>query len=176
MPIYALDGQTPDLPEPNEFWVAPDANIIGRIKLARDVGIWFGCTLRGDNEWISIGAGTNVQEGTVMHTDMGYPLTIGQNCTIGHRAMLHGCTIGNNTLIGMGATILNNAKIGNNCLVGANALITEGKEFPDGALIVGSPAKVVRMLDEQAFARIALSAESYARNWKRFAAGLKEIG
>lgn len=176
MPIYALDGQTPDLPEPNEFWVAPDANIIGRIKLARDVGIWFGCTLRGDNEWISIGAGTNVQEGTVMHTDMGYPLTIGENCTIGHRAMLHGCTIGNNTLIGMGATILNNAKIGNNCLVGANALITEGKEFPDGALIVGSPAKVVRMLDEQAFARIALSAESYARNWKRFAAGLKEIG
>ena len=176
MPIYALDGQAPDLPEPNEYWVAPDANLIGRVKLAKDVGIWFGGTLRGDNEWITIGAGTNVQEGTVMHTDMGSPLTIGENCTIGHRAMLHGCIIGNNTLIGMGATILNNAKIGNNCLVGANALITEGKEFPDGALIVGSPAKVVRMLDEQAFARIALSAESYARNWKRFAAGLKQIG
>ena len=176
MPIYALDGQAPDLPEPNEYWVAPDANLIGRVKLAKDVGIWFGCTLRGDNEWITIGAGTNVQEGTVMHTDMGSPLTIGEDCTIGHRAMLHGCIIGNNTLIGMGATILNNAKIGNNCLVGANALITEGKEFPDGALIVGSPAKVVRMLDEEAIARIKKSAESYARNWKRFAAGLKQIG
>jgi carbonic anhydrase/acetyltransferase-like protein (isoleucine patch superfamily) len=176
MPIDALDGQAPDLPEPNEYWVAPDANLIGRVKLAKDVGIWFGCTLRGDNEWITMGAGTNVQEGTVMHTDMGSPLTIGEDCTIGHRAMLHGCIIGNNTLIGMGATILNNAKIGNNCLVGANALITEGKEFPDGALIVGSPAKVVRMLDEEAIARIKKSAESYARNWKRFAAGLKQIG
>jgi carbonic anhydrase/acetyltransferase-like protein (isoleucine patch superfamily) len=176
MPIYALDGQAPDLPVANKYWVAPDANIIGRVKLHDDVGIWFGCTLRGDNEWITIGTGTNVQEGTVMHTDMGCPLTIGSDCTIGHRAMLHGCTIGNNTLIGMGATILNNAKIGNNCLVGANALVTEGKEFPDGALIVGSPAKVVRMLDEEAIARIKKSAEGYARNWKRFAAGLKQIG
>lgn len=176
MPIYALDGQTPDLPAANEFWVAPDANLIGRVKLAPDVGIWFGCTLRGDNEWITIGAGTNVQEGTIMHTDMGYPLSIGENCTIGHRAMLHGCTIGNTTLVGMGATILNNAKIGNHCLVGANALVTEGKEFPDGALIVGSPAKVVRMLEPEAIARIKKSAESYALNWKRFASGLKQIG
>ena len=175
MAIYALDGEQPDLPEEGRFWIAPDAQVIGRVRLAENVGIWFGCVLRGDNEWISIGASSNVQEGTVMHTDMGSPLTIGEGCTIGHRAMLHGCTIGDNTLIGMGATILNNARIGRNCLVGANALITEGKEFPDGSLIVGSPAKVVRALDEAAIARLGRSAEGYVRNWKRFAKGLVRL-
>ena len=175
MPIYSLDGETPDLPEEGRYWIAPDAHVIGRVRLGEDVGVWFGCVLRGDNEWITIGARTNVQEGTVMHTDMGSPLDIGEGCTIGHRAMLHGCTIGDNTLIGMGATILNNARIGKSCLVGANALITEGKEFPDGSLIVGSPAKVVRQLDDDAIARLGKSAEGYARNWKRFAKGLKRI-
>jgi carbonic anhydrase/acetyltransferase-like protein (isoleucine patch superfamily) len=175
MPIYSLDGETPDLPGEGRYWIAPDAHVIGRVRLGEDVGVWFGCVLRGDNEWITIGARTNVQEGTVMHTDMGSPLDIGEGCTIGHRAMLHGCTVGDNTLIGMGATILNNARIGKNCLVGANALVTEGKEFPDGSLIVGSPAKVVRQLDDDAIARLGKSAEGYARNWKRFAKGLKRI-
>ena len=175
MPIYAIDEFEPQLPQ-GRYFIAPDATIIGKVRLDEDASVWFGCVLRGDRDWINIGARSNVQDLTVMHTDPGSPLTVEADCTIGHGCVLHGCFIGEGSLIGMGATILNNAKIGNNCLVGANALITEGKEFPDGALIVGSPAKVVRMLDEQAFARIALSAESYARNWKRFAAGLKEIG
>ena len=175
MPIYMLDGEKPDLPADGLYWIAPDAQIIGRVRLGEDVGVWFGCVLRGDNEWITIGARTNVQEGTVMHTDMGSPLTIGEGCTIGHRAMLHGCTIGAGTLIGMGATILNNARIGKNCLVGANALVTEGKEFPDGSLIVGSPAKVVRPLDEAGIARLSKSTVGYVRNWKRFAKGLQRI-
>ena len=175
MPLYSLDGQAPDLPAEGLYWIAPDAHVIGKVRLGAEVGIWFGCTLRGDNEWISIGARSNVQEGTVMHTDIGSPLTIGEGCTIGHKAMLHGCTIGNNTLIGMGATILNNAKIGNNCLVGANALVTEGREYPDGSLIVGSPARVVRQLDEAAIAKLGKSADGYVRNWKRFAAGLQRL-
>ena len=163
------------MPEAGRFWIAPDAHVIGRVRLGVDVGIWFGCVLRGDNEWITIGARTNVQEATVMHTDMGCPLDIGENCTIGHRAMLHGCTIGSNTLIGMGATILNNARIGKNCLVGANALVTEGKEFPDGSLIVGSPARVMRALDEEAVARLGKAADGYVRNWQRFARGLRRL-
>jgi carbonic anhydrase/acetyltransferase-like protein (isoleucine patch superfamily) len=175
MPIYALDGQAPDLPGEGHYWIAPDAHVIGRVRLGVDVGIWFGSVLRGDNEWISIGARTNVQEATVMHTDMGCPLDIGEGCTIGHRALLHGCTIGDHSLIGMGATILNNARIGKNCLVGANALVTEGKEFPDGSLIVGSPARVVRMLEPDAIARLSRSAEGYVRNWRRFAAGLTRL-
>ena len=131
--------------------------------------------IRGDNEPIDIGAGTNVQEHTVMHTDPGFPLTIGDGCTIGHRAMLHGCTIGDNSLIGMGAIVLNGAKIGKNCLVGAGALVTEGKEFPDNSLIVGSPARVVRTLDEGAVAGLRASAAHYVENGRRFKAGLKEV-
>ena len=175
MALYALDGQGPDLPAPGAYWVAPCAILVGKVRLGVDVGVWFGCTLRGDNEWISIGARSNVQEGTIMHTDMGYPLDIGEDCTIGHRAMLHGCGIGAGTLIGMGATILNGAKIGRNCLVGANALITEGKEFPDGSLIVGSPARAIRALDDAAQARLSTIAASYVRNWRRFAAGLVRL-
>jgi carbonic anhydrase/acetyltransferase-like protein (isoleucine patch superfamily) len=176
MPIYALGDQAPDLPPDGEYWVAPDASVIGRIKLGVDVGIWFGCVLRGDNECITIGARSNVQEGTVMHTDPGAPLEIGEGCTIGHRAILHGCIIGDNTLIGMGATVLNRVRIGKNCLVGANALVTEGKEFPDNSLIVGSPAKVVRTLDDTAIASLRDSADRYVANWKRFARDLKKIG
>jgi carbonic anhydrase/acetyltransferase-like protein (isoleucine patch superfamily) len=176
MPIYALGDNAPDLPPDGEYWVAPDASVIGRIKLGVDVGIWFGCVLRGDNEWITIGARSNVQEGTVMHTDPGAPLEIGEGCTIGHRAILHGCIIGDNTLIGMGATVLNRVRIGKNCLVGANALVTEGKEFPDNSLIVGSPAKVVRTLDDAAIASLRGSADRYVANWKRYARDLKKIG
>lgn len=172
MPIYALDGVRPVFEDETSCFVAPDANLIGNIRIGRDASFWFGVAIRGDNEPIVIGAGTNVQEHTIMHTDPGFPLTIGAGCTIGHRALLHGCTIGDNTLIGMGAIVLNGARIGANCLVGAGALVTEGKEFPDGSLIVGSPAKAVRQLDEAAAARLRLSAQHYAANGKRFASGL----
>ncbi|MEC9102786.1 MAG: gamma carbonic anhydrase family protein, partial [Pseudomonadota bacterium] len=137
MTLYALDGIAPVTPEDGDFWIAPDANVIGRVVMESATSVWFGCTLRGDNEEIRIGRGSNVQENTVMHTDMGCPLTIGENCTIGHKAMLHGCTIGDNTLIGMGATILNNAVIGKNCLIGAGALVTEGKVIPDNSMVLG---------------------------------------
>jgi carbonic anhydrase/acetyltransferase-like protein (isoleucine patch superfamily) len=173
MPIHHLDGISPELPPPEAFWLASDAQVIGRVRLGRDVGVWFGAVLRGDNELIDIGEGTNIQEHSMLHTDMGFPLSVGRGCTIGHRSILHGCTIGDNTLIGMGAIVLNGARIGSNCLVGAGALVTEGKEFPDRSLIVGTPAKAIRTLDDAAVARIRLSAESYVRNWKRFAAGLK---
>jgi carbonic anhydrase/acetyltransferase-like protein (isoleucine patch superfamily) len=175
MPLYALDGVGPKLPAKDRYWVAPDAHIIGKVALAEDVGVWFGVIMRGDNEWITIGARTNIQEKSVLHTDMGSPLSIGSDCTIGHCAILHGCSIGDGSLIGMGATVLNGAKIGRHCLVGANALVTEGKEFPDGSLIVGSPAKVLRTLDEASIAKLKTSAASYVRNWQRFAAGLKRI-
>lgn len=176
MPIYALAEQTPLLPKVGEFWIAPDANIIGNVSLSTDVGIWFGATLRGDNELISIGARSNIQEGCTLHTDIGHPLSIGSDCTIGHHAILHGCTIGDNSLVGMGATILNGAKIGRNSLVGAGALVTEGKVFPDNSLIVGVPARVVRTLDEAAAAKLTESAANYVLNWKRFASDLRLIG
>ena len=173
MPVYSLDGVAPQLDGEDTIWIAPDAQVIGRVALGRDVGIWFGSVVRGDNEPIAIGAGTNIQELTVMHTDPGFALTIGEGCTIGHRAILHGCTIGDNTLIGMGAIVLNGARIGRNCLVGAGALVTEGKEFPDNSLIVGSPAKAVRELDAAAAEGLRASASRYVANGKRFRAGLK---
>jgi carbonic anhydrase/acetyltransferase-like protein (isoleucine patch superfamily) len=175
MPIYSLDGNAPLLPEPGRFWIAPDAHVIGQVRLGLDVGIWFGAVLRGDNEPIDIGEASNIQEGAVLHTDEGAPLTVGAGCTVGHRAILHGCTIGANSLIGMGATVLNHARIGANCLIGANALITEGKEFPDNSLIVGAPAKVIRALDEAAVERLRWSARNYVENWKRFAKGMRRI-
>ncbi|RFB81206.1 gamma carbonic anhydrase family protein [Methylovirgula sp. 4M-Z18] len=175
MPVYSLDDVSPKLPADGRYWIAPSAEVIGRVDLAEDVGIWFGAVLRGDNEWISVGARSNIQEHCVLHTDMGLPLQIGVDCTIGHRAILHGCTIGDGTLIGMGATVLNGAKIGAGCLVGANALVTEGKEFADGSLIVGAPAKAVRVLSRDDLQRLRLSAANYVRNWQRFAKGLKRL-
>ncbi|MEP9398306.1 gamma carbonic anhydrase family protein [Mesorhizobium sp. KR2-14] len=175
MPLYAIDGTRPEFEDEQSSWIAPDATVIGSVGIGRDVGIWFGSVIRGDNERIEIGAGSNIQEHTVMHTDPGFPLTIGQGCTIGHRAILHGCSIGENSLIGMGAIVLNGAKIGRNCLVGAGALVTEGKEFPDNSLIVGSPAKVVRMLDDQAVERLRESATHYVENARRFKAGLQKL-
>ena len=145
--IYALDDTAPRLPAAGDVWIAPGAHVIGKVSLAEGVGIWFGAVLRGDNEEIRIGRGSNVQENSVLHTDWDFPLTVGENCTIGHRALLHGCTIGDNSLIGMGSVIMNGARIGKGCLIGANTLITEGKDIPDGSLVMGSPGQVVRLLD-----------------------------
>jgi carbonic anhydrase/acetyltransferase-like protein (isoleucine patch superfamily) len=175
VPVYALNDYQPVLPEAGQFWIAPDAHVIGQVELGRDVGIWFGAVLRGDNEPITIGPETNVQEGAMLHTDPGSPVTIGRGCTIGHHAIVHGCTIGDNVLIGMGATVMNGAVIGANSLVGAGALITEGKVFPEYSLIVGAPAKVQRQLDERAVEGLKTSARNYVRNWKRFASGLKRL-
>lgn len=173
MTLYALGAVTPKVDA--DAWVAPDANVIGKIVLEAGSSVWFGSTLRGDNEVIHLGAGSNVQENCVFHTDMGFPLVIGINCTIGHKAMLHGCTIGDNTLIGMGATILNGAKIGKNCLIGAGALITENKVIPDGSLVMGAPGKVIRRLDEAAIKMLTASALHYSENAARFRRDLKPI-
>jgi carbonic anhydrase/acetyltransferase-like protein (isoleucine patch superfamily) len=173
MTIYVLDDITPELA--GDTWVAPDANVIGRVVLEAGASVWFGCTLRGDNEEIRVGEGSNVQENCVMHTDMGYPLTIGAGCTIGHKAMLHGCTIGGNSLVGMGATVLNGAVIGRNCLIGAGALVTEGKDIPDGSLVMGAPGRVVRSLDDAAIAGLRASAVHYQERMRRYRAGLREV-
>ncbi len=173
MTLYALGDKTPNVH--GNAWVAPDANVIGNVVLEDESSVWFCSTLRGDNEVIHVGRGSNVQENCVFHTDMGYPLTIGENCTIGHKVMLHGCTIGDNSLIGMGATILNGARIGRNCLIGAGALITEGKEIPDGSLVMGAPGKVVRQLDDEAIAKLTASARHYAENAARFAKDLTAL-
>ena len=175
MPLYDLDGQSPETPGEGRFWVAPDAHVIGRVEIGEGVGIWFGAVLRGDNERIRLGAETNIQEHAMLHTDMGFPMEIGRGCTIGHGAILHGCVLGDHVLIGMGAIVLNGAKIGAGSLVGAGAHVTEGREFPPGSLIVGSPAKAIRTLDEAALEKLRGSAAGYVRNWKRFAAGMKRI-
>jgi len=170
--IYALDGVHPKLPEDGDFWIAPGAHVIGNVAVGSGVGIWFGATIRGDAESIVVGEGSNVQENCVLHTDPGFPLIVGAGCTVGHKAMLHGCQIGENSLIGMGATILNGAKIGNNCLIGACALVTEGKEIPDGSLVMGSPARVIRDLDPATIEGLRQSARHYQQNMRRFRAGL----
>ncbi|MCX5521108.1 gamma carbonic anhydrase family protein [Kaistia defluvii] len=173
MPLHALDGIWPDVPAADRFWVAPDARVIGKVTLGDEVGIWFGAVLRGDNERITLGARCNVQEHCILHTDIGYPLTIGEGCTIGHRAILHGCVIGGNCLVGMGATIMNGARIGANCVIGAGALVPEGKEIPDGSLVVGVPARVIRALDEAAIVKLRGAAAHYVANWRRYAAGFE---
>jgi hypothetical protein len=172
--IYELDGIRPQI-DPTA-WVAPTAVLIGNVIVEAGANIWFGAVLRGDNEAITVGAGSNVQENAVLHTDMGFPLTIGANCTIGHKAMLHGCTIEAGSLIGMGATLLNGAKIGAASLIGACALVTEGKEIAPGSLVMGAPAKVVRELDAAAQARLLKSAEGYRANAARFAKGMVAVG
>lgn len=174
MPIYALDGIAPQI-DPDIGWIAPSAVLIGDIVVGAEAGIWFGVVARGDIERITIGARSNVQENTVLHTDKGYPLTIGENCTIGHAAIVHGCTIGDNTLIGMGATVLNGARIGKNCLIGANALITENKVIPDNSLVMGAPGKVIREIDAEGVEALAASADRYVKNAKRFAAGMVDV-
>lgn len=173
MTIYALNGTHPQLHE--DTWVAPDANIVGNVILEAAASVWFGSTLRGDNEPIIVGEGTNVQEDCVFHTDPGAPMTIGRDCTIGHKVMLHGCTLGNNVLVGMGAIVLNHAKIGDNCLIGAGALITERTEIPPGSLVLGAPGKVVRQLDGDTIAGLTTTAKKYQENMRRFRDGLTVV-
>jgi carbonic anhydrase/acetyltransferase-like protein (isoleucine patch superfamily) len=174
MAVYQLDDQLPQLAQ--GAWVADSAQVIGNVQLAENASVWFGAILRGDNEMLRIGRNSNVQDGSVLHADPGFPLTLGDDVTVGHQAMLHGCTIGDGSLIGIQAVVLNGAKIGRNCLVGAGALVTEGKEFPDGSLILGSPAKAVRALSPEQQARMAHSAAHYVENARRYRAGLKRIG
>lgn len=175
MPLYGLGGIKPIVPEEGRYWIAPDAQLIGQVRLEEDSSIWFSCILRGDNEEICIGCGSNVQDGSVLHTDIGFPLSIGPGCTIGHKVILHGCRIGANSLIGMGSTVLNGAVIGENCLVGANSLVTGHKAFPDNSLIMGSPAKAVRSLDEKSIASLHASAAHYVENWRRYSQELKAL-
>ena len=148
MTVYSLDGKTPSLPSEGDYWIAPNAAVMGNVILKKNASIWFNVTLRGDNDPIEIGENTNIQDGSVLHTDVGMPLIIGKNVTVGHMVMLHGCTIGDNSLIGIGSIILNGAKIGRNCLIGANSLITEGREIPDNSMVMGAPGKVVRAVSE----------------------------
>jgi len=176
MTLYALADRRPLLPASGRCWIAPDASVIGDVALGEDSSVWFGATLRGDNERIAIGARSNVQDGAVLHTDLGFPLDVGEDCTIGHKAILHGCAIGAGSLIGMGAVVLNGARIGRGCLVGAGTLVTEGKAFPDRTLIVGAPARAKRELDDETVAGLLRAAAGYVANGRRFAAGLKPIG
>jgi carbonic anhydrase/acetyltransferase-like protein (isoleucine patch superfamily) len=176
MPIYQLDGLTPEFPSDNRYWVAETATLIGRVRLKTDTSVWFGAVLRGDNEWIELGTRSQIQDNATLHTDPGFPLTIGEDCVIGHNVVLHGCTIGDNSLIGMGAIVLNGARIGKNSLVGAGALVTEGKSFPDNSLIVGSPARAIRALDDKAVAQIRAGADIYVRRSRDYAKNLKRIG
>ncbi|MFZ3484379.1 gamma carbonic anhydrase family protein [Sphingomonas sp. 3-13AW] len=175
MPLYAIDGLSPQLPADGSSWVAPSADVIGDARLGREVGVWFGAVIRADNTPIHIGDRTNIQEGAMLHSDAGSPLTIGAGVTVGHHAVLHGCTIEDDVLIGMGAIVLNRAVIGAGSLVGAGALVTEDKQFAPGSLIVGSPARAVRSLDEAAIAALRRSADGYAERLRRYASGLTRI-
>lgn len=174
MAIYELDGVAPRIAD--SAWVADSAQVIGNVELAADVSVWFGTTIRGDTDLIRIGSGSNIQDGSVLHADVGQPLTIGSHVTVGHKVMLHGCTVGDGSLIGIGAVVLNGAKIGKRCIVGAGALVTEGKEFPDGSMILGSPARAVRELTSEQQAGLLRSAAHYVENARRFRAGLHKIG
>lgn len=174
--VYALDGVSPELPEEGACWIAPDAILIGKVRLEKNASVWFGAVLRGDNELIHIGEGSNVQDRCVLHTDIGFPLKLGAGCTIGHSAILHGCTIGDSSLVGMGATILNGARIGKECIIGAGALIPEGREIPDRSLVVGMPGRVLKQLTNEHAQKLKESAENYQANWRRYASGLTETG
>jgi carbonic anhydrase/acetyltransferase-like protein (isoleucine patch superfamily) len=175
MPVYALEEWQPELPPEGEYWVAPDATLIGRVRLARGASVWFGSVLRGDNEWISVGESTNIQDLCVVHTDPGIPVVLGANVSVGHGVVLHGATVGDNCVIGMGATLLNRAKIGKNSIVGAHALIAEGKAFPDNSLIVGVPGRVVRTLAAKDLPMLAMNARIYFERWQRYRKELTRV-
>ena len=176
MPIYELEGVRPEFPGSDAYWIADTAVLIGKVRLKHDASVWWGSVLRGDNEWIELGDRSQIQDNALLHTDPGFPITIGNDCVIGHSVVLHGCSVGNNTLIGMGAIVLNGAKIGDNCLIGAGAVIAEGREFPNNSLVVGAPARVIRNVDERTRAMIANGADDYVRHWRQYAASLKRIG
>ena len=173
MSIYALDGVSPKLAD--DAYVAPNAQVMGKVELGAASSVWFGAVLRGDNDLIQIGARSNIQDNSVLHTDHGYPLIMGEGVTVGHQVMLHGCEIGENTLIGIGATVLNGAKIGKNCLIGAHALITEGKVIPDNSMVLGAPGKVVKTLSESQIEMLKMSSQVYVANSARFEKGLAEL-
>jgi len=175
MTIYALEGIAPEFPPGGEYWVAPEAVLIGRVRLMRNASIWFGAVLRGDNDWITVGENSNIQDNSVVHTDPGQPVVIGSSVTVGHKVILHSTTIGDNSLIGMGATLLNRSRIGKNCLIGAGTLIPEGKEIPDGSLVVGSPGRVVKPLSETQLIILKMSSDVYVQNYKRFRDKLTKI-
>ncbi|MGF1551008.1 MAG: gamma carbonic anhydrase family protein [Paracoccaceae bacterium] len=175
MTLYALDDKRPTLPAEGRYWVAPNAAVIGDVRLGDMASVWFAATIRGDNEPIVIGEGSNVQDGCVLHVDPGFPLTLGRGVTVGHAAVVHGCTVGDDSLIGMGARVLNGARVGRGCLIGAGALVPEGREIPDGALALGAPAKVVRQLGEAEMDRLRASAANYRERLARYAAGLAAL-
>ena len=175
MTVYALGDSKPQLPPQGEYWVAPSASVIGNVILHTNASVWFGATLRGDNDPITVGPDSNIQDGSVLHTDFGSPLTLGRGVTVGHNAMLHGCEVGDYSLIGIGAVVLNGVRIGRNCIIGADALITEGKVIPDNSLVMGQPGKVVRERDPEHIAVLQMSADHYVQNWKRFAAELRAL-
>ena len=175
MNVHALGDKQPQLPPEGEYWIAPNATVIGDVILGRDASVWFGAVIRGDNDPITIGARSNIQDGSVLHSDPGEPLTIGDDVTVGHTAMIHSCHIGSNTLIGIGAVVLGRARIGKNCLIGARTLIPEGKEIPDGSLVVGSPGRIVRELSEDQVAMLTASAAHYVQNWRRYVSDLRPM-
>ncbi|MGD9838730.1 MAG: gamma carbonic anhydrase family protein [Afipia sp.] len=176
MAIYELDGKSPQLPADGQYFIAETATVIGNVRLKTNASVWFGSVLRGDNELIEIGEGSNVQDNCTFHTDPGFPLTIGTNCTIGHNVILHGCTIEDGALIGMGAIIMNGARIGKGCIVGAGSVITEGKTFEDRSLVIGAPARTIKTLTPEQVTAMTYGAAHYVHNGKRFKAGLKKIG
>ena len=175
MPLYELNEASPILEKPDSIWVAPTAQLIGAVELKEQSSVWFGAVLRGDNEMIEIGKGSNIQDNAVLHTDPGYPLTVGKGCTIGHQAIVHGCTIANNSLVGMGTTIMNGAEIGENTLIGAGTLIPENKTYPAGVLIIGTPGKVVRELTEEEIETLRKSAQTYRDKISLYQTGLQQI-
>ena len=175
MPIYKLDDVSPEFPSGNEYWIAPDAVLIGRVRLARDASIWFGAVLRGDNDWITIGQRSNIQDNAVIHTDFDQPTVVGDDVTVGHNVILHSCHVGDNSLIGMGSTILNGARIGRNCLIGANTLIPEGREIPDGVLVLGSPGKIVRELKQEERDNLLKIARGYIERGERYRKDLRAL-
>jgi carbonic anhydrase/acetyltransferase-like protein (isoleucine patch superfamily) len=176
MAIFELDGARPELPASGNYWVADSAEVMGRVILKENASVWYGCVLRGDNDPIIIGENSNIQDLSVLHTDIGYPIIVGANVTVGHRVILHACTIGDDSLIGMGSTILNRAKIGRNCIIGANTLISEGKEIPDNSLVMGAPGKVVKEISPQQVQLIKGSALHYVENWQKHRAKLTRVG
>lgn len=175
MTVYSLQGIKPQLPAEGDYWIAPNAIVLGDVIMESGASVWFGAVVRGDTDTLRIGQNSNVQDLSVLHADAGVPLTIGRNVTVGHKVMLHGCTIGDNSLIGINAVILNGAIIGKNCLIGANALIPEGRVIPDGSLVMGQPGKVVRELEAGQIAALSASAAHYVQNWKRYVAGLEPL-